>query len=336
MKILRNISLKQYNTFGIDVIAKQFVEIASPEELKQIIALYPDCFIIGGGSNMLLTKPIEKLVVKLNLKGIEETPCKTADNTVYVSALAGENWHDFVLWCISKNYGGLENLSLIPGSVGACPIQNIGAYGVEVKDSITKVEVLEVATSKIVSLTNADCQFGYRNSIFKSPLKDKYIILKVTFKLTTKQHQLHLDYGAVKLELGGLSSPSLSQISDAIIKIRASKLPNPKDIGNSGSFFKNPIISQKHFYKLLKSHPNMPFYKMEENLIKIPAGWLIEQCGLKGKRFGDAGVHNKQALVLVNYGKATGKDILKLAQLIQNSVKSAFKIDLQTEVNIFS
>jgi UDP-N-acetylmuramate dehydrogenase len=336
VKILKNISLKTYNTFGIDVLAKQFVEVSTLDELTEILTLYPDFFILGGGSNMLLTKPIEKLVVKLNLKGIEESPSTTDDNSVFVSAFAGENWHDFVLWCLNKNYGGLENLSLIPGSVGACPIQNIGAYGVEVKDTITYVEALDLKTSKVVSFSNANCQFGYRDSIFKTSSKDKYIILKVTFRLTTKQHQLNLDYGAIKSELGSAINPSLSQISKAIIKIRSSKLPDPKDIGNSGSFFKNPVISNQLFKTLLKDYPNMPSYNMGGGKVKIPAGWLIEQCGFKGKRFGDAGVHSKQALVLVNYGKATGSEILQLAQLIESTVKNTFNIDLQTEVNIFS
>ncbi len=333
MIIHKNISLKPYNSFSIDVLAKTFIEINSISELKEVIKKFKKCFVLGGGSNMLLIKPIEIPVIKLNIKGI--TFENLDDNTVLVNAMAGENWHDFVIWCIGKNYGGLENLSLIPGTVGACPIQNIGAYGVEVKDSIIKVEALEIKTQKIHVLSNADCQFAYRDSIFKSSKKGKYIIVKVTFKLTTNNHNLNMAYGAIKSELANIDEPNIQQISNAVIKIRSSKLPNPKDIGNSGSFFKNPIVNLSQFKKLQKINPNIPFYKIAENKIKIPAGWLIEQCGFKGKRFGNAGIHKKQALVLVNYGNATGKEILELSKTIQKFVKKTFNIDLQTEVNIF-
>lgn len=334
MKILKNISLKPYNTFGIDVLAKNFVTITHLEDLKEVLNQYPDCFILGGGSNMLLTRDIDNCVVKLDLKGISEN--FISDNDVLITAQAGENWHDFVLWCLSKNYGGLENLSLIPGTVGACPIQNIGAYGVEVKDTITRVETLEISSQKIVTFNNAECQFSYRNSIFKSVVKGKYIITNVTFKLTRQNHTLHTQYGAIKSELENIIRPTIKDVSKAVIKIRSSKLPNPKEIGNSGSFFKNPVINSTLFKDLLAKNPQMPFYKIDSDSYKIPAGWLIEQCEFKGKRFGDAGVHNKQALVLVNYGNASGNDILKLADLIKKSVKKAFKINLETEVNIIS
>lgn len=333
MTVNKNISLKPYNSFGIDVLSKIFIEVNNISELKKTLKAYKKCFVLGGGSNMLLTKPIDIPVIKLNLKGIT---CKPSDNnTVLVSAKAGENWHDFVLWCINKNYGGLENLSLIPGTIGACPIQNIGAYGVEVKDIITQVEALEISTQKIKTFNNLDCKFEYRNSIFKSTKKGKYIILKVTFKLTTNNHNLNMAYGAIKSELANIAKPTIKQISDAVIKIRSAKLPNPKKIGNSGSFFKNPIIDLSQFKELQKVNPNIPFYKISKNKIKIPAGWLIEKCGFKGKRFGDAGVHRKQALVLVNYGNATGNEILKLSNLIQKTVTENFNINLQTEVNIF-
>ncbi len=335
MKILKDISLKPYNTFGIDVLAKNFVEVTSVNDLKDILQDYPNCFILGGGSNMLLTKHIENLVVKLNIKGIEEKPI-TNEPAIFITANAGENWHNFVLWCLSKNYGGLENLSLIPGTVGACPIQNIGAYGVEVKDTITQVEALEIKTQKTVYFSNADCQFSYRNSVFKSALKGQYIITRVTFKLSTQNHNLHVQYNGLKSELKGISPLTIEDVSKAVIKIRASKLPDPKKIGNSGSFFKNPVVGLSHFRTLQKAFPKMPFYKITENSFKIPAGWLIEQCGFKGKRFGDAGVHKKQALVLVNYGNANGQDILNLAELIKQSVKKKFNIDLDTEVNIIS
>ncbi len=334
MKIRHNISLKPYNTFGIDVLAKNFFKVNTIKELKAVLNQYPDCFILGGGSNMLLTKNIDNCVVKLDLKGLAENPI--SDNDVLVTAQAGENWHDFVLWCLSKNYGGLENLSLIPGSVGACPIQNIGAYGVEVKDTITQVEALELASQKTVTFSNADCKFSYRNSIFKSVAKGKYIIINVTFKLTRQNHTLHTQYGAIKTELENKVSPTIKDVSNAVIKIRSSKLPNPNEIGNSGSFFKNPIVHSSLFKDLLAKNPQMPFYKIDGTTYKIPAGWLIEQCEFKGKRFGDAGVHNKQALVLVNYGNASGQDILNLAEMIKKSVKNTFKINLETEVNIVS
>jgi len=334
LKILKNISLKPYNTFGINVTAKRFVVVESIAKLKEILNQHPNCFVLGGGSNMLLTKDIDRLVVKLNLKGITDT--KTSDNAVLVTAQGGENWHNFVLWCLSKNYGGLENLSLIPGTVGACPIQNIGAYGVEVKDTITQVEALEIKSQKIVTFSNEDCKFSYRNSIFKSVAKGKYIITKVTFKLTRQNPVLNTQYGAIKSELENIKSPTIKDVSNAVIKIRSSKLPDPKKIGNSGSFFKNPIVNSSLFKDLLAKNPQMPFYKIDVNKYKIPAGWLIEKCHFKGKRFGDVGVHNKQALVLVNYGNASGQDILNLAKMIKKSIKNTFKINLETEVNIIS
>lgn len=336
MALLKNISLKPYNTFGIDVNAKQFIEIDSEQTLKEALIQNPNSFILGGGSNMLLTKDLDKPVIKIGLKGISQTAFTAEPNSVLVSAMAGENWHDFVMWCINKNYGGLENLALIPGTVGACPIQNIGAYGVEVKDTLYQVEALDLKSNEKVYFSNADCQFGYRDSIFKSKAKNKYVILKVTFKLTTSQHQINSDYGALKTELQGILKPNLSQISQAVIKIRRSKLPDPKEIGNSGSFFKNPIIDFNQFKALQKANPNCPFYRISENQFKIPAGWLIEQCGFKGKRIGDAGVHHQQALVLVNYGNASGSAILFLANTIQKTVKETFKIDLEIEVNVFS
>ncbi|WP_456376659.1 UDP-N-acetylmuramate dehydrogenase [Lutibacter sp.] len=332
MKIQQNISLKQYNTFGIQVHAKRFVSVNSLTELTEVINVHKDVFLLGGGSNMLLTANIEKLVIHLNLKGIIVND--TEKDVVYVTAEAGENWHEFVLWCISQNYGGLENLSLIPGNVGTSPIQNIGAYGVEIKDTFHQLEALEINTGKIRIFNNADCNFGYRNSIFKNELKGKYIIINVTLKLTKNNHKLTTSYGAISTLLETIKNPTIKDISDAVIAIRQNKLPNPKEIGNSGSFFKNPVISKKHFELLKRNHPEIPHYIISNNEIKIPAGWLIEQCGFKGKRFGNAGVHTKQALVLVNYGEATGKEIYKLAQTIQQKVKKTFNIHLGIEVNI--
>ena len=332
MSIQHNISLKEYNTFGIDVYAKQFISINSVKKLVEIINLNNDIFLIGGGSNMLLTSDIEKLVIYLNLKGIIVNDTKK--DIVYVTAEAGENWNEFVLWCISQNYGGLENLSLIPGNVGTSPIQNIGAYGVEIKDTLHQLEALEIETGETKIFTKDECNFGYRNSIFKNELKGKYIIVNVTFKLTKNNHILNTSYGAISTYLKNKETPTIKDISDAVIAIRQSKLPNPKEIGNSGSFFKNPVISKIHFKTLKENYPEIPHYIINENEIKIPAGWLIEQCGFKGKRFGDAGVHSKQALVLVNYGNATGKEILHLAKKIQQKVKKTFNIKIEIEVNI--
>jgi len=284
---------------------------------------------------MLLTKNIEKTVIHINIKGIKllkETP-----NSVFVEVNAGEIWHEFVLWALENNYGGVENLSLIPGNVGSCPIQNIGAYGVEVKDTISKVIAIEIETGKVISFNNKECNFGYRNSIFKNDVKGKYIITSVVFKLTKKKHLLNYNYGAIQTELSrnNISLPTIQDISNAIITIRQTKLPDPKKIGNSGSFFKNPIVDKDLFQKIQKENIAMPFYAIHKESFKIPAGWLIEQSGFKGKRFGDAGVHENQALVLVNYGNATGNEILMLAKKIQKKVKSMFSIELEMEVNIF-
>ena len=334
MNIKENISLKKYNTFGISVFAKRFISVDSVYELQQLLKVEKDFFLISGGSNMLLTRDIEKLVIHINTKGISID--KEDDNFVYLTVNSGENWHDFVLWCVSQNYGGIENLSLIPGNVGTCPIQNIGAYGVEVKDTITVVEGLEVASGKILTFSNKDCKFGYRNSIFKNTHKGKIIITSVGFKLTKKNHQLNTSYGAIETHLisNKITNPTLKDISDAVISIRKSKLPDPKEIGNSGSFFKNPVISMSQFLKLKKEHPTIPSYLVSDTEIKVPAGWLIEQSGFKGKRFGDAGVHHKQALVIVNYRNASGQDIYELAKKIKQTVQKKFKISLEIEVNI--
>jgi len=281
---------------------------------------------------MLLTSTINKLVIHLELKGIIVND--TEEDYVFVTAEAGENWHEFVLWCISQNYGGLENLSLIPGNVGTSPIQNIGAYGVEIKDTFQQLEAIEIETGKTKIFSKDECNFGYRNSVFKNELKGKYIISNVTFKLTKNKHNYNISYGAIKEHLKNIEHPSLKDISNAVISIRESKLPDPKVIGNSGSFFKNPVINLNSFQLLKKQHPTIPHYVVSDSEIKIPAGWLIEQCGFKGKRFGDAGVHKNQALVLVNYNNATGQEILDLAKRIQQKVLNVFNISLEIEVNI--
>ena len=285
---------------------------------------------------MLLTKDLDTLVVHIDIKGTSID--RIEEHSVSLTVNAGEDWHEFVRWCIAENYGGLENLSLIPGNVGTCPIQNIGAYGVEVKDCITKVEALEIETGKLVSFSNQECQFGYRNSIFKNEAKGKFVLTSVSFQLTTNKHQLNTSYGAIEKELAdqNITKPTLKNISDAVIAIRKSKLPDPKEIGNSGSFFKNPVISKALFAALLKEHPNLPSYPVSDTQVKVPAGWLVEQIGFKGKRFGDAGVHTKQALVLVNYGNATGLEIYQLAKKIQKTVFSTFGISLEIEVNVIS
>ena len=332
MEIQQNISLKPYNTFGIQANAKRFVSVNFIKELKEIIAAEKNIFLLGGGSNILLTGDVEKLVIHLNTKGIIVND--SGNNEVLATAEAGENWHEFVQWCVSQNYGGLENLALIPGNVGTAPIQNIGAYGVEIKDVFQQLEAIDIETGKTKTFTNEECNFGYRNSVFKNELKGKYIIANVTFKLTKKNHVTNISYGAIKELLNNKKNPSIKEIADSVIVIRQSKLPDPKEIGNSGSFFKNPVIDINSFKKLKEKYPAIPNYVLSKKEIKIPAGWLIEQCGFKGKRFGDAGVHEKQALVLVNYSNASGKEIYALAQNIQQKVMEVFNIALEIEVNI--
>lgn len=334
MTIQQNISLKNYNTFGIDVNAKRFVSVESFYELQEILKSEKNIFLLSGGSNMLLTKDIDKLVVHINIKGISID--RENENEVHLTVNAGEDWHEFVLWSIDQNYGGLENLSLIPGNVGTCPIQNIGAYGVEVKDTVTKVEGIEIDTSKRVEYSNVDCQFGYRNSIFKNELKGKVVLTSVSFCLTKKNHTLNTSYGAIETELANqnITTPTIKNVSDAVISIRQSKLPNPKEIGNSGSFFKNPVISNVEFQKLQGKYPTIPSYVISDIEVKVPAGWLIQTAGFKGKRFGDAGVHEKQALVLVNYNSASGEEIFELAKTIQKAILDLFNIRLEIEVNV--
>lgn len=336
MQIQNNSSLKPFNTFGIDVNAKHFVSVQDIDELIKTLQLkeFQDKFILGGGSNMLLTKDIEALVVHLNLKGIEIV--SEDESTVLVKAMAGENWHDFVLWCLDQNYGGIENLSLIPGNVGAAPIQNIGAYGVELKDVFYACEALDKTSFEPKQFAKEDCNFDYRNSVFKQDYKGKFIITSVTLKLSKSNHKIKTSYGSIQEELQkmGVVDPSIQDVSKAVIAIRSSKLPDPKDIGNSGSFFKNPIVSKSNYEALIDQFPDMPSYKVSEDDIKIPAGWLIEKVGFKGKRFGEYGVHTKQALVLVNYGNASGSDIFELSKLIQSTIKRIFNINLEAEVNI--
>ena len=335
MIIKNNIALKPFNTFGIDVNAKEFASINSIQDIKDVLNSNPsDLLILGGGSNMLLTKDVEALVLQINLKGI--SVISRSENRVQVQVAAGENWHELVCWCLNENFGGLENLSLIPGNVGTAPIQNIGAYGVELKDSFVSCEAINIQTKELRTFTKKECDFGYRNSIFKQKLKGDYIITSVVFELSSQKHSLKTNYGAIEAELQnyGIKNPTIQDVSKAVISIRNSKLPDPKIIGNSGSFFKNPVVSYSKFKTLQTQFPQIQHYKVSEDAIKIPAGWLIDTAGFKGKTFGNFGVHAKQALVLVNYGGASGKDILNLSKQIQKAIKLLFDIDLETEVNI--
>ena len=335
MIIKNSIALKPFNTFGIDVNASEFASINSIQELKDVLNTNPsDLLILGGGSNMLLTKDVEALVLQINLRGI--SVISRAENKVQIQVAAGENWHELVCWCLNENFGGLENLSLIPGNVGTAPIQNIGAYGVELKDSFVSCEALNIQTKELRTFTKKECNFGYRNSIFKQELKGQYIITSVVFELSSQDHSLKTNYGAIEAELQnyGIKNPTIQDVSKAVISIRNSKLPDPKIIGNSGSFFKNPVVSNSKFKILQTLFPQIQHYKISEDVVKIPAGWLIDMAGFKGKTFGDFGVHAKQALVLVNYGGASGMDILNLSKQIQKAVKFIFDIDLETEVNI--
>lgn len=336
MEILQNFSLKKYNTFGIEARAREFVAVHSIDELRQILAENHSKkkFILGGGSNMLLTQDIDALVIHLNLKGIKII--KETENHVWVESSAGENWHEFVLFTIDHNFGGLENMSLIPGNVGTTPIQNIGAYGTEIKDTFESCEAMEISTHEMKTFTHSECNFGYRESIFKQEIKDQFIITSVVFKLTKVNHEIKTSYGDIIAELAkhNVSAPTLKDISNAVIAIRQSKLPDPKELGNSGSFFKNPIVLKSDFEPIHYKFPEMKFYEISETQVKVPAGWLIEQAGFKGKRFGDAGIHKNQALVLVNYGNATGQEILAVSKEIQKTVFEKFGIHIEAEVNV--
>jgi UDP-N-acetylmuramate dehydrogenase len=335
--IQHNFSLKKLNTFGINAFANYFAEINTVEQFQELLSdktyKHLNTLILGGGSNILFTKNFEGIVLKNNLKGIELV--KEDNDYYYVKSAAGEVWHEFVLFCINNNYAGLENLSLIPGCVGASPMQNIGAYGVEIKDVFYELEALNITTQQLHTFTKKDCEFGYRESVFKRALKNQFIITSVTFKLS-KKPVYNTSYGAIEKELEqmGVKTLSIKAISDAVCAIRSSKLPNPKEIGNAGSFFKNPEILANQYQQLKKEYPEIVAYPLENGNVKLAAGWLIEKCGWKGKSFGDAGVHKLQALVLVNYNNATGAEILDLSQQIIDSVKHTFGVELEREVNI--
>lgn len=333
MRIFQNHSLKAYNTFRIDCKAAFFVVVTSVSELRKILA-EPDFLklpklFLGGGSNILLCRDYEGLVILIDLKGISDL------GNGLIKVQAGENWHEFVLWSIHNGYNGVENLSLIPGNIGAAPIQNIGAYGVELKDVFIELEAFQIDSGEVHLFDCKSCHFAYRESVFKKAYKGKYIILSVTLQLR-KDGVVNTSYGPIAEVLNQMSiyNPSPKDVSEAVISIRSSKLPDPKEIGNSGSFFKNPVILKSHFEEIKKEYPDVPSYAVNDSEVKVPAAWLIEKVGWKGKRNGNYGVHDKQALVLVNYGGANGKDIYKLAQDIQSSVKDKFDIYLQMEVNV--
>lgn len=335
MQIQENISLKRYNTFGIDAKARYYSSFYTTDELAELLAsdLRLNTLILGGGSNILFTKDFDGLVLKNEITGIKEV--HEDSGYVYVKAGAGENWHQFVLHCIERNWAGVENLSLIPGNIGASPMQNIGAYGVELNDVFYDLEAFHIKDKKIVTFTRNDCEFGYRDSIFKKKIKNQFIILNVTYRLR-KKPKFNTSYGAIEQELErmGVKELSIKAISDAVINIRSSKLPDPAEIGNAGSFFKNPVISTEQFTSLELKFENIIGHKNSNSTVKLSAGWLIEQCGWKGFRRGDAGCHAKQALVLVNYDNASGKEIYDLSEEILQTVKNKFDILLEREVNI--
>ncbi len=331
----QKVALKPFNTFSIQAYAHWFCTFSSVDELRDALSKINGrpFLILGGGSNILLTRDFEGVVLKNELRGINIID--EDEEHVFVEVAAGENWHEFVLFCIDKGWAGVENLSLIPGTVGAAPMQNIGAYGVEIKHVFDHLKAVEISSGKIDTFNNEACQFGYRESVFKKSLKGKYIITSVTFKLN-KTPEFNTSYGAIQETLiqMGVKTPSIKAISDAVIHIRQSKLPDPKEIGNAGSFFKNPEVDKIDFEGLKSEFPGIPGYQLPNNRVKVPAAWLIEQAGWKGKTFGEIGVHKKQPLVLVNYGNGNGESIKKLAFDIQESVRRKFGIELTPEVNI--
>jgi len=335
-RIQENISLKAYNTFGLDAKARWFMEITHPYQGQEFLMdnVYSGLskFVLGGGSNVLLTGDVDGIVIKNNILGKEVV--RESDEHIWLEAGGGENWHELVLFTLSQNWGGIENLSLIPGSVGAAPIQNIGAYGVEIKDVFDSLRALNLATGQEFIFTHSDCNFGYRDSVFKREAKGRYLITYVTLRLD-KKHKLNTRYGAIEAELEAMKAePSIHTISEAVIRIRQSKLPDPAKIGNAGSFFKNPVIRVEDFAPIKESYPEVPHYPGGEGMIKLPAAWLIQTCGWKGLDRGTYGVHDRQALVLVNRGGAKGADLFQLSEEIMDSVREKFGISLEREVNV--
>lgn len=335
-RLQKNVSLKSLNTFGIDAACEYLLETKT--ETSVVEFLMDNTFsdvpvsVLGGGSNVLLTGNIPGVVILNRIIG--RKVLREDDHYVWLQIGAGENWHETVLFCIDQGWGGIENLSLIPGCVGAAPIQNIGAYGVELKDVFDSLEAINLKTGNTRTFDLDSCAFGYRESVFKGELKGEYLITRVVLRLS-KNPVLNTSYGAIGAELENVQGPvGIREVSEAVIRIRQSKLPDPAEIGNGGSFFKNPVIAENHFETLKEAYPEMPFYPAEEGFIKVPAAWLIQTCGWKGYRRGDAGVHKNQALVLVNYGEASGREIYDLSTEIKASVKEKFLIDLEREVNV--
>lgn len=337
MRISENVLLRPYNTFGIAAQARYFASFSSADELQELLKSPPQQglshMILGGGSNVLFTRDFDGIILKNEMKGISVVG--EDDNYIYVKAGAGETWHNFVMDCIRNNCAGLENLSLIPGNVGASPMQNIGAYGVEIKDTFHELEAYHLHDHTVVKFNNADCQFGYRESVFKRQYKGQFAILSVTYRLS-KHPKLNTSYGAIEEELKhmGVQDVNIQAISQAVINIRSSKLPDPAKIGNAGSFFKNPTVDADKHQTLKEAFPDIVAYPVDGGAFKLAAGWMIEQCGWKGFREGDAGVHARQALVLVNYGAATGNEIYHLSQRVLDSVQEKFGVELEREVNI--
>lgn len=334
MQIQNNVSLKPYNTFGIDVCAEHFVEICNQGELEEAVKLPYSLRVLGGGSNILLSAPVNGLILHNHLKGI--TLLREDDQCVWIEVKGGEIWHELVLYVIEKGWGGIENLALIPGTVGAAPIQNIGAYGVEAKQVIEQVTFYDLQEKEFKTFSNNECQFGYRDSVFKQELRGRVFITSVVIRLN-KQPIFNTTYGAIEQELAamGVQELSVKAIAQAVINIRSSKLPNPKEIGNAGSFFKNPTVDKKMYERLVTQYPTMPHFPVSDTLVKIPAAWMIEQSGWKGYKKGDIGVHDRQALVLVNYGNANGEDLWTLSSDIVRSVLEKFHIELEREVQVW-
>lgn len=336
MKIETDVSLKPYNTFGIAARAAHFARVDSVEALQEVLRQWSGSapFILGGGSNLLLTHDLSGLVLLNVLRGREVLP--ETENTVLLRAGGGENWHELVQWSLEQGLGGLENLSLIPGTAGAAPIQNIGAYGVELSEVFHRLQAVELSSGRTVYFSREDCAFGYRDSLFKGAAKGLYCITEIELRLTRREHRINSSYGAIQdlLAERGIAEPSPQDISEAVIAIRQSKLPDPAQIGNSGSFFKNPEIAPDRWAALRQQFPDMPGYPLPSGLVKVPAGWLIERAGWKGKRIGQVGTYHKQALVLVNHGQATGAEVWAFAERIMEAVQAEFGIALEVEVNL--
>ncbi len=336
VNVKEHFDLSNFNTMGLSATARYFASVDSLTDIQQLFsdARFKDLpvFMLGGGSNVLFVEDFEGLIIHLAISG--KKVMDEDEDAISLKVGAGENWHTLVQYCVERGWGGIENLALIPGSVGAAPIQNIGAYGVELQEVFKSLEAYEIETGKIRTFNNVQCEFGYRDSVFKKELKGKYIIISVTLSLQ-KKPVVNVTYRALSdaLRAKGIQNPAIKEVNKTVIEIRRSKLPDPSEIGNTGSFFKNPVISKAKFEQLKEVHPDIPSYPIG-NKVKIPAAWLIDQCGWKGKRFGDAGVHKKQALVIVNYGNATGDEIWNLAQKIRASVQEKFGVSLTPEVNV--